>query len=748
MEDGYLVLKGVVESVIYKNTQTGYVVFDAASNGELVPVMGVLGDIAVGEKLSLIGSFIETPKYGRQFKAEACERMQPDTPDEIRRYLASGIIKGLGPALAKKLTEKFGAETLEIIENQPERLIEIKGVTPERAEYISYEYKRICSVKSIIDFLGYYRISPQTSLAVWQRYEGECIKKIKKNPYILCEIGIDVDFNIADYIAKDYNIENYDPNRVIAAIAYVLKENADNGHTCLPLPVLKNLTCEQFGISYDCFENALESGITGNVVSGRQKLFSKLKFGDKTRIFLAQYYMAEKYIADKLSIMAGLNTGANADYSDEISGIEFEENIKYEFLQKAAINGCLTNSVFILTGGPGTGKTTTINAVIKIFKQKKRVLALAAPTGRAAKRMTDLTGESAKTIHRLLEVDSDKDNLLSFKRNEFNPLGSNVIIVDEMSMVDVLLFEALLRAIKPDSKLILIGDFNQLPSVGPGNVLKDLISTGIIPAIELKEIFRQAAQSLIVTNAHKIVSGELPELNIRDRDFFFMRADSDFEISRLVVDLAKTRLPEKYGFSALDDIQILSPTKMGEAGTKGLNSALQKALNPPAKSKREIKFFDAVFRQGDKVMQTKNDYEVNWLKKGSKGKGVFNGDIGIITDIDGYSGNLTINFDGRAALYSPEMLNKIEHAFAITVHKSQGSEYDAVIVPITDISSRLLYRNLLYTAVTRAKKILILIGRKEVVAEMVGTVRKTTRYSCIQGLMKENALKANGENKN
>ncbi|MCL2087499.1 MAG: ATP-dependent RecD-like DNA helicase [Oscillospiraceae bacterium] len=729
-EDTLQTIKGVVETVIYKNSQNGFIVLQMVSdNDELTIATGNIGDVAVGEKLSLIGVFADNPKYGRQFKARTAERMLPNTPYEIRRYLASGVIEGVGPALAKKLVERFGADTLNVIDSEPFRITDIKGVTPERAAHIGDEYRKICNVKTIIEFLGQYKISPGAAISVWQKYEGDSIAQIKKNPYILCESGIGLDFNVADYIAREYDIESYDPNRVRAVIAYILRENANNGHTCLPLEVLKNISESRYDVGESCFEKALENGCHGP--------FSRLSFGTRTRVFLSEYYEAEKYIADKLSLMLKLNIGQTKDYSKEIDGIEFAENIKYEGLQRQAINGCLGNGIFILTGGPGTGKTTTINAVIKLFKQQKKRLALAAPTGRAAKRMADLTGEPTKTIHRLLEVDAEKDNFMSFKRDERNPLSADIIIIDEMSMVDALLFEALLRAMKSKCKLILVGDSNQLPSVGAGNVLKDLIAAGNIPSVELKEIFRQASESLIITNAHKIVNGELPELDIRDRDFFFMQAHSDSEISRLVLELAKTRLPAKYGFSSLEDIQILSPTRMGEAGTKGLNAALQAQLNPPDKSKKQMRFFDVVFRQGDKVMQTKNNYDIDWLRDGHKGKGIFNGDIGIITDISLKDSSLEINFDGRVATCTSEMLNKIEHAFAITVHKSQGSEYEAVIVPLTDISNQLLYRNLLYTAVTRAKKILILIGRKEVVREMVATVRKTARYSCIKGLLQQ-----------
>ncbi len=723
-----LTLTGTVEGVIYKNVANGYIVLEIDCNNELICVVGNLGDIAEGEKLLLTGNYINTQKYGRQFKADTCERTPPETKSEIRRYLASGIIRGVGPSLAKKITEKFGEDTLYIIENDAIKLCEVKGITDERAKYISDEYKRICNVKNVVSFLSEYGLAPQTAVSVWQRYENSSVDVLKENPYILCQYGIDIDFESADKIGKNFSIDSCDSNRVNAAISYVLKENANNGHTCLPLEILQQQVCEFYDVSIDAFDITLDEGID-------KADFAILTSGNKSRIYLSHYYQAERYVADKLALMLKLNTDAGRDFSDEIEIIENQEGIKYETLQKAAINGCLSNTLFILTGGPGTGKTTTLNAVIKLLKQKNKSLYLAAPTGRAAKRMSDLTGENAKTIHRLLEVDMTKDNLLTFKRNELNPLKVDVVIIDEVSMVDVLLFESLLRALKPDCKLILVGDFNQLPSVGAGNVLRDLISSDIIPTVELREIFRQAAESLIVTNAHKIVRGEMPELDIRSKDFFFMDAQTDEEIARLVIELTKTRLPKTYNYNSFDDIQVLTPTKMGTAGTKELNKSLQLALNPPSKNRKEIRYFDIAFREGDKVMQIANDYDVDWKKNGEKGKGVFNGDIGIIVEIDAYSGNLLINFEGRVASYTSTMLNRIEHAYAVTIHKSQGSEYNAVIIPLTDRSYQLLYRNLLYTGVTRAKSILVVIGKRNVVRTMVDSDRKTLRYSNIKPLL-------------
>ena len=723
-------MSGVVEGVIYKNPANGYIVLELtlSDSDNLCIVVGNLGDVAVGEKLSLTGSYIESPKYGKQFKAETCERMPPVTRDEIRRYLGSGIIRGVGPSLAKKITDKFGEQTLILISENPQKLSEVTGITADRAVYIGAEYRKICSVKSIISFLSEYGFAPQTAILTWQKFDNSSVSLIKENPYLLCGDGIEADFETVDKMAFSLGIDSCDFNRVRAAIWFVLHSNTDGGHTCLPEEILRKQVCEIYDVSLDSFDIALENGVHNGE-------FTLLSGGNSSRVFLTAYYNAERYIADKLCDMLKLNAKAQKDFSDEINGIEFTENIKYETLQKQAINGCLANSLFILTGGPGTGKTTALNAVIKICKTLKKSIALAAPTGRAAKRMSEITGENAKTIHRLLEVDITGENLLTFKRNEMNPLKVDFVIIDEMSMVDALLFEALLRAVKIDTALVMVGDSNQLPSVGAGNILGDLIYSGQVPMIELKEIFRQAAESLIITNAHKIIGGELPELNIRDKDFFFMESRSDYDIARLTVELVKTRLPKKYNYSPIEDIQVLTPTKLGAAGTKELNRALQSALNPPSKERRELRVFEAVFREGDKVMQTKNDYDVAWQKGAEKGKGVFNGDIGVITEIDPHNGSMRVNFDGRAAFYTGNMTTKLEHAYAVTIHKSQGSEYSAVIIALTERSPRLLYRNLLYTGVTRAKSILIVAGNRRAIEIMTENAGKTARYTCLKSLL-------------
>ena len=723
-------LSGSVEDVIYKNADNGYTVINLGCDEGLIAVVGNLGDVNEGERLSLRGGWITSPKYGRQFKAAMCERSMPETESEISAYLGSGVIKGLGPAIAKKIVKQFGTEALDIIDNDCMQLTVIKGITSDKALYISNEYHKITGVNEVIKFLGEYNFGPAHAISVWSAFEHDSIKQIKTNPYILCTSGIDIDFRSVDRMAADLGFDAENSDRVRAGIVYVLHENANAGHNCLPTEKLRESVCDNLGIERRQFESCLDD-------CEEKDWVVRITLGKREFVYLPEYYLAETYIAKKLAFMLRTSAQYEKDYSEEIRGVEFSENIQYEDLQRAAISACLTGSVFILTGGPGTGKTTTLNGVIKILKAQKKRILLCAPTGRAAKRMSDLTGEPARTIHRLLEVDFNAKGELKFKRNETNPLPADVVIADEMSMVDALLMCSLVRAIKPTSKFIMVGDSNQLPSVGAGNVLKDLIASHYIPSVELKEIFRQAAQSLIVTNAHRIVNGEFPVLDDRQNDFFFMNKSLESDIAGLVIQLAKQRLPDTYGFSPIDDIQVLCPTKMGMAGTKELNKQLQSALNPPSQNKAELKFFDVIFRTGDKVMQTKNDYDVLWTKNNEKGSGIFNGDIGIIRSVDRFSQNVTIDFEGRVAIYTSEMLRRLEHAYAITIHKSQGSEYDAVIIPITAFTHNLLYRNLLYTGVTRAKKMIIVIGTKELVKTMVDNNRKMLRYSLLRPLLEK-----------
>lgn len=722
-------LTGTVEDVVFYNEDNGYIVVDLDCGGELVTVVGNLGDVREGESLTLLGEYINSPKYGRQFKAEVCERSLPNTESAVRKFLGSGVIAGIGPAMAKRIVTAFGSRTLEMIENDPGQLSSIKGISPESAKKIGEDFRRIAGLRKAVTYFARYGLSPSVVALAWKKYELNTVQAVEDNPWCLCGTGIELPFREADRVARDMDFPMDSEERILAGILWCLRENANNGHTCITENDLSDRVTYELQVNEKQFWNGLM------MAEERGDITRCDKYDDKY-VFLTEYYRAECSIAEKLAEMIKRSDGGEVDFSQEIAGVELEQGIRYEALQREAINGCMNNHVFILTGGPGTGKTTTLNAVISLCRKRGLKMKLAAPTGRAAKRMADLTGAPAQTIHRLLEVDfSSKSH--AFKRREDNPLTCDVLIIDEMSMVDTLLMDSLLKAIRPRTRLIMVGDSNQLPSVGAGNILRDLISSGRVPAVELKEIFRQAAQSLIVTNAHRIVDGEMPILNDRRSDFFFMESASEEDTLRLVVDLCKRRLPASYGYSPLEDIQVLCPSRIGVVGTQNINKELQLALNPPAKGRSEVKFGNALFRNGDKIMQTRNDYDVEWRKGAELSHGIFNGDIGLIRTADKVNNRLEIDFDGRKATYDAEMMKKIEHAYAVTIHKSQGSEYPAVIIPLPNGMDKLTYRNLLYTAVTRAKSTLILIGTVRKVQSMVENDRRMMRYSCLKPMLED-----------
>lgn len=730
LRNGLISIQGTVEGVVFHNEENGYVVVDMNCDDTLVTAVGMLGDVREGEELTLYGDYVNSPKYGRQFKAEVFERSLPTSKEAIRKYLGSGVIAGIGPAVAKRIVAAFGDRTLEILENDSLRLSSIKGITAERALSIGKEFNNITGLRKAMTYFSKYGIQPITIAAVWKQYESRTMQVIKENPYLMCENGIELPFRDADRLAGELGLPMDSEERILAGIVWKLREFASNGHTCMREAELSNTVCYELEISERAFWNGL------SIAESRGEILLDDRY-DGHFVFLSEYYRAECYIAQKLAEMIKRTDGGDTDYSQEIAGIEWTEGIEYEALQREAISGCMNNHVFILTGGPGTGKTTTLNAVISLCRQRGQKIKLAAPTGRAAKRMAEVTGCPAQTIHRLLEVDFAAHGGHSFKRGEDNPLSCDVLIIDEMSMVDTLLMCSLLKAVRSKTRLVLVGDSNQLPSVGAGNILRDLIASGRVPMVELKEIFRQAAESLIVTNAHRIVRGEMPVLNDKKNDFFFMPTSSEEETLRLVIELCRTRLPNTYGYSPIEDIQVLCPSKLGTAGTQNMNQSLQLALNPPGRNKQELKYFNQLFRNGDKIMQTKNDYDVEWRRGAEKSHGIFNGDIGIIRNADRANDRLEIDFDGRTAVYDTDMLKRIEHAYAVTIHKSQGSEYPAVIIPLPNGMDRLTYRNLLYTAVTRAKNILIVIGTARKIQEMVGNDRQTLRYSCLKPMLED-----------
>ena len=728
MENELLHIEGTVENVLFRNAENGYTVIDLDAGGELITVVGELGEVEEGEGLILEGSYVTHRRFGTQFRAEYCERKLPDTVVNIEKYLASGAIKGIGPGLAKKIVSTFGAQTLDVMEHDPMRLSEIKGISRVKCEEIADEARKLFTLRCILSFLSQYSIRSQYAMRVYRKYSGDAMTLIRMNPYIMCSEAVELDFRKADEIAADLHISRNDSKRVIAGMQYILRANTALGHSCLPLDILLTKTTGALGVSEQDFYSSYNIALDDN------ELFEYIR-NEREYVYLPDYFYAEQFIADRIHILRDFSSPEDFDFDDLIDIEEEEHDIRYETKQRQAITTAVSRGLMILTGGPGTGKTTTLNAMISLFEKRGSRVLLAAPTGRAAKRMSDLTGQEAKTIHRLLEVVYDSGGRTVFAHNENNPLECDVLVVDEMSMVDVLLFEKLLRAVRLGCKLIMVGDSDQLPSVGAGNLLGDLIASGVVPTIRLSEIFRQARQSCIITNAHRIVSGEYPDLTRKDNDFFFFRRD-DYEKSlRLVADLVRTRLPKAYGYSPTDDIQVLTPSRKGTLGAVELNKVLQQELNPPAPGKAEYKSFIYTFREGDKVMQTRNNYDIVWSRDHEQGTGIYNGDIGIIKKISLAAMTVVIDFDGRTASYPFDLLPQIELAYAITVHKSQGCEFEAVIIPVMEGFEKLSYRNLLYTAVTRAKKLLILIGSEEKIKAMVDNNKRTKRYTCLKDML-------------
>ncbi len=720
-------LEGAVERVVFHNEESGYTVLEMTTDQELMTVVGEFPDIAVGETLVVTGICSSHPKYGTQLKAESYERLLPATASAIAAYLSSGVIKGVGPVIARKLVDAFGDDTLLVIEKTPQRLSEVPGISQGKAQQIAQEYQRLFGIRTVMLFLAHYNIPASYAIRTWKRFGPQAQEAITQNPYLLCEEEIGVDFQKVDLIAMENGLPTDSYDRIFAGLVHILRHNMNNnGHACLPTHKLAEVCQRLLEVEKEPIEQALReaSELEGTLVWMERR-------SGESFVYLPECFEAERYISNKLLLMEQTQREELENGQLLLDHLETEQGIQYARLQRKAILTALTEPVMVLTGGPGTGKTTTIYAIIQLLRERGEKVALAAPTGRAAKRMSDLTGVEAKTIHRLLEVDygSSAGNI-RFKRNAQNPLPYHTIIIDECSMVDELLFDSLLRAMRHTCRLILVGDQDQLPAVGAGNVLGDLIDSGRVAVVHLDEIFRQAAQSLIVTNAHAIVSGEYPRLDIRNNDFFFLRDSSSAKILNTTADLCARRLPASYQFSPMWDIQVLCPTRVGAVGTAELNRVLQEALNPPSPGKKEFTMGTSVLREGDKVMQIRNNYDILWERpNGEDGMGIFNGDIGVIEMINKPSSSMLIRFDDRTAEYSFDMAKELELAYAITVHKSQGNEYDAVILPLMEGRSRMYYRSLLYTAVTRAKKLLIIVGSERAVYQMVDNHKKTRRYT-------------------
>ncbi len=724
-------ITGIVEEVTFQNDSNGFTVLDLNFNNELLTVVGVMPGITAGETVTLTGTFTTHPSFGRQFKVSAFSRAMPETTEQIYKYLASGVIYGIGPKKAMSIVEKFGSDTLEILETEPEKLSSIKGISEEQAKNIGENFRKQYAMRAVMLGLEKYGFSPAECVRLFKKLGVNAVDRVEENPYCLCALGMGISFERAQDIEEKLEKKPLPDFRIGEGILHVVRYNAQNrGHTCIPRDKLLKPSSDLLSITQDEVDIAIDK-----LISTAQ--LKACEIDGKDFVFLPSAYLAEKKIAERINIIAGFPPPAAPQLAEWIDRIEIENDITYETQQRLAIATAAKKGLLVLTGGPGTGKTTTIKGIINIFERQHLDIALAAPTGRAAKRMSEVTDMDAKTIHRLLEVEWDEDDRPVFRRNAQNPLDCNALILDELSMIDIHLFCNLLDALPLGCRLILVGDSDQLPPVGSGNVLQDLIISGALPVVCLSQVFRQAMESKIITNAHKIVGGEMPDLNNDDNDFFHMERPNPYITAQTVVELCSQRLPKAYGWDSFSDIQVICPSKKGETGTQNLNKLLQNALNPRDDDKKEITIAGRVFRVGDKVMQVRNNYNIEWQSIKEKGTGIFNGDIGILTDINIQSAVATVDFDGRVAVIPGEYLSELEHAYAITVHKSQGSEFKAVILPAINIVPNLAYRNLLYTAVTRAKDMLITVGSEEMIFAMTKNDKKTKRYSALAHFLKD-----------
>lgn len=713
-----ITVTGTVEEIIYFNSDNGYMICDIDSAEEgMFTATGYMPYISEGESVALSGVWTTHPDYGEQFRVSYYETVLPSDEEAILKYLSSGIVSGIREATAKKLVDNFGTDILDIMLREPERLAEIKGISKEKAKKIGEAFSEIQSMQSIVMFLQKYNVSANLAMKVHNALGARAVDMIKQNPYILADKIDGISFTTSDTIAFNMGLPKNSMLRIRTGIKYILQDAAfSNGHTYLPKSVLLEHAAYKLTVEEDEIEGALSDLMSSHEV-----------FADEVEntsvCYLSSYYEAEYYIARRLSSMANQTpkfTLTEKQMEREIEKVEELNSITLAAEQKNAVRTALTTDCMVLTGGPGTGKTTTVNSIIQMLEEVKLSVSLAAPTGRAAKRLSQITGYEAKTIHRLLGTQLDSEGFHSFTHNEENPLRADVIILDEVSMIDINLMSSFLKALKRGAKLILVGDSDQLPSVGAGNVLRDIISSGIVPVIKLNNIFRQAEKSLIITNAHKINRGELPELSSKSGDFFFLRRQSPEQAAFTVVDLYKNRLPKSYDVNPITHIQVLSPTKKGPAGTVNLNKLLQQHINPPDEMRPEHVYGGTIYRVGDKVMQVKNNYDIIYSRENAEsGTGIFNGDMGIIESISDRDKCMTVIFDeDKKVDYPFASLDELDLAYAITVHKSQGSEFPIVIMPVCGFAPMLMNRNLFYTAVTRAKDMVVLVGNENTVGRM------------------------------
>ena len=720
-------INGIISSVIYLNDENGYaVVRMETDSGEMVTAVGCLPYIAPGEMISAEGSWVTHAQHGRQFKIEQSNRLLPTSADGIYEYLAGSTVKGIGPATAALIVDRFKEKSLDILEMHPEKLAEIKGISLAKAKDLSASFKKQAGVRRLTEFLCAYNIQPLVAIKLYRAYGSAALETVHENPYIISASHIGASFAEADNLALELGVEGDSMNRISAAVLFELQHNSGNGHCFIPRDKLIAATSQLISVPPDLVSDAIDSlSENGGIVCDT--------VANLNVCYLAELFDAETYTADRLKSMIGLKTKSSANVEKLISKLENMYDISYAPLQKQSIELALNNRILVITGGPGTGKTTILKGILSLYDELELETLLAAPTGRAAKRMSELTCREASTIHRLLGAKmSENGESVVFSKHEGDPLNCDALVLDECSMVDITLMCSLLKALKPGCRLVLVGDADQLPSVGPGNVFSDIIRSQTVPTVRLTEIFRQKGDSRIVRNAHMINRGEHPDFEANTGDFFRLRRLNGGTAVETIVELCARRLPDNMNIPSAS-IQVLSPTRKGETGTVNLNKRLQAVLNPPSESKKEKLFGEVVFRVGDRVIQTKNNYDTIWKTKGGvSGAGVYNGDIGTIAQIDPITETLTVDFEDKLATYSFEMLNELEHAWALTVHKSQGSEYRAVVLALSGDVQMLLTRGVLYTAVTRAKELLIMVGDDNIAHRMIDNNKQSRRYSALR----------------
>ena len=722
-----LKLEGMVEEIIYENPENGYTVCDISSGGQLITLTGYMPNLTEGESILVHGEWVTHIEYGDQFKVEYYERKMPSTETEIEKYLASGLLPGIGKSTARKIVEVFGTEALDVIEHEPDRLLVISGLSKKKVDAIYKKYVELIGVREVVIFFQRFGVSPSAAVKAFQLLGANTVKLVTENPYILADRVDGISFKTADGMAEELGIDKNSFARISAGIRYLMQQIGYlSGHTFLPRSTVAGQAAQFLEVEKTAAEEAI-----AEMLLKEELVLSNM--GDYDALYLKLFYDAEKRVAERILEMSSLVFDANMDEVNQlIEEVEAETGICLAEKQLEAVQAVFDNSAMVITGGPGTGKTTIIQTIISLMERTRKRVMLTAPTGRAAKRMTELCGMEAKTIHRLLEITPGKDSVGSqFARNAQNPLECDVLIIDEMSMVDILLMDSLLDALPRGTRVVMVGDSDQLPSVGAGNVLKDIIDSDVLTCIRLTEIFRQARESMIVVNAHRINRGEMPMFNDKDNDFFLVSRDDPMSLPETIADLCARRLPKAYGLGNLSQIQVLTPTRKSLIGVQNLNAVLQDALNPASPEKAEKLTARCVFRVGDKVMQIKNNYHLEWerLADGEKGLGVFNGDVGFITEIDNRGQKVSVAFDDKLVEYDFLLLDELELAYAVTVHKSQGSEFDVVVMPMFETHRLLMTRNLLYTAITRAKSLVVLVGQEEYIKTFVDNDNIQRRFS-------------------